>query len=108
MSAQTNEQTILKEQQNYGFDGDTSRAQEFISGPVGSFAGTLERIIGVRDGKRHLQILESKAAAKTDAPAFGLWESAVWSNISRCPKKRRSCSAHELAFCAFARNRDEG
>jgi hypothetical protein len=52
MTAQTNEQTTLKEQQNYGFDSDPSSAPEFISVPVGSFAGTLERIIRVRDGKR--------------------------------------------------------
>jgi hypothetical protein len=52
MSAQTNEGTFLKEQQNYGSDGDPSSELKFISVPVGSFAGTLERIIRVRNGKR--------------------------------------------------------
>ena len=52
MSAHINEQTILKEQQKYGFNADPSSAQAFISVPVGSFAGTLERIIRIRDGER--------------------------------------------------------
>jgi hypothetical protein len=52
MSARTNEQTILQDQQKYGFNADPSNAPEFISVPVGSFAGTLERILRIRDGKR--------------------------------------------------------
>jgi hypothetical protein len=52
MSARTNEQNILQDQQKYGFNADPSNAPEFISVPIGSFAGTQERIIKIRDGKR--------------------------------------------------------
>jgi hypothetical protein len=51
MNKQPNDQTVLTEQQSNDFNADFSAALQFISVPVGSFAGTLERIIRIRNGK---------------------------------------------------------
>jgi len=52
MSAQRNDHTVLPEQQHNGFSADSLNALEYISVPVGSFAGTLERILRIRHGKQ--------------------------------------------------------
>jgi len=51
MNAQRNDQTVLPKKQKHGSSADFSTGLEFISAPVGSFAGTLERIIRIRDGQ---------------------------------------------------------
>jgi hypothetical protein len=45
------DQTVLTDQQNSHSSADSSTRSGFISVPVGSFAGTLERIIRIRDGR---------------------------------------------------------
>jgi hypothetical protein len=51
MNAQRNDQTVLPNRKKNGFSADASTGLEFISVPVGSFAGTLERIIRIRDSR---------------------------------------------------------
>ena len=51
MNAQRNDQTVLPNRKKNGFSADASTGLEFISVPVGSFAGTLERILRIRDGQ---------------------------------------------------------
>jgi hypothetical protein len=51
MNAQRNDQTVLPKRQKHGSSADSPNGLEFISVPVGSFAGTLERIIRIRDGQ---------------------------------------------------------
>jgi hypothetical protein len=51
MNTQNNDRTTLREQQNGALSADSSNRLEFVSVPVGSFAGTLERIIRVQDGR---------------------------------------------------------
>jgi hypothetical protein len=51
MNTQNNDQTTFREQQNGAPNADSANRLEYVSIPVGSFAGTLERIIRVRDGR---------------------------------------------------------
>jgi hypothetical protein len=51
MNTKHNDQTVLPEQQNNVLTSKSSNRLEFVSVPVGSFAGTLERIIRIRDGR---------------------------------------------------------
>ena len=51
MITQNIEQTVLTHQHREHRRTDSSERLEFIRVPVGSFAGTLERIIIVRDGE---------------------------------------------------------
>ena len=51
MNAQRNDQTVLPQRQKHGSSADFSNGLEFITVPVGSFTGTLERIIRIRDGR---------------------------------------------------------
>jgi hypothetical protein len=51
MNTHNTDQTVLTDQQHNYLRGDHSKRSEFISVPVGSFAGTLERIIRIRDGR---------------------------------------------------------
>ena len=51
MNAQRNDQTVLPQRQRHGSSADFPNGLEFISVPVGSFAGTLERILRIRDGQ---------------------------------------------------------
>jgi hypothetical protein len=52
MNTPRNDQTVLPAKRHSGLGGDSLNALEFISIPVGSFAGTLERILRIRDGKQ--------------------------------------------------------
>jgi hypothetical protein len=51
MNTHHTNQTLLTDHQNKYLRRDHSIRSEFISVPVGSFAGTLERVIRIRDGR---------------------------------------------------------
>ena len=52
MNTPRNDQTALPAKQHNGLGANSLNALDFISIPVGSFAGTLERILRIRDGKQ--------------------------------------------------------
>jgi hypothetical protein len=51
MNKSNTDQSVLADQQNNVLTSKSSNRLEFVSVPVGSFAGTLERIIRIRDGR---------------------------------------------------------
>jgi len=51
MNAQRKDQTVMPERPQNRSAADSSNGSKFISVPVGSFAGTLERIIRIRNGQ---------------------------------------------------------
>jgi hypothetical protein len=51
MNTLRNDPIVLAEPEKRGFAADSSKKSEFISVPVGSFAGTLERVIRIRNGQ---------------------------------------------------------
>jgi hypothetical protein len=52
MDTQPNKQREKSERESNGFRADSSNESAFTSLPVGSFAGTLELIVRIRDGRR--------------------------------------------------------
>jgi hypothetical protein len=51
MNAQQTNQTLAHKEQNKASRTERPNHSEFISVAIGSFAGTLERIIRIRDGQ---------------------------------------------------------
>ena len=51
MNTNNTDQTVLTDQQINYLPGDHLKRSELISVQVGSFAGTLERIVRIRDGR---------------------------------------------------------
>jgi hypothetical protein len=51
MNAQQINQTLTQKKQQSASRAERPNHSEFISIPIGSFAGTLERIIRIRDGQ---------------------------------------------------------
>jgi hypothetical protein len=51
MSTNNTDQTVLTNQQNNHLRAEHSKRSDFISVRVGNFAGSLERIIRIRDGR---------------------------------------------------------
>jgi hypothetical protein len=52
MKTQYNDEKVLSAQRNSGISANSLNALEFISVPIGTFAGTQDRIIRIRDGKQ--------------------------------------------------------
>jgi hypothetical protein len=51
MNTQQTNQTLAQKKHHSAFPAQRPNHSEFISIPIGSFAGTLERIVPIRDGQ---------------------------------------------------------
>jgi hypothetical protein len=51
MNAQQTNQTLTQKKQNSASPAQRPNHSEFISMPIGTYAGTLERIVRIRDGQ---------------------------------------------------------
>jgi len=51
MKAHCNNEKVLARQRDSEFPPASLEAQEFISVPIGTFAGTQDRIVRIRDGR---------------------------------------------------------
>jgi hypothetical protein len=51
MNVHSNDQTVAEQHQNK-FNLDSLGPSEFIGEPIGTFAGTQDRILRIRDGKK--------------------------------------------------------